>query len=221
MTAIELINDAVIPLEPKDKVSLALRQMDEVRISHLPLIRGNEFLGLLSDGDLLVADDENVPVGEFSKYLQHFSINQHEHFYTALRVMAENRLSIVPVTDQKNHYLGTITATDLLEATADNLSVKNPGGVIILHVSENDFSLSEISRLIESNDVKILSTGVHSIPGSNLIQVTLKLNKINIEPVIQTFNRFEYNIDTYFGENEKDEELLRNRYDSLMHYLNM
>lgn len=221
MTAIELINDVIIPLETRDKVAAALRQMDEIRIGHLPLIHEKKFLGLLSDNDLLVADDENMPVGEFSKYLQLFSINQHEHYYTALRLMTENRLSIVPVTDQKNYYLGAITAEDLLDASANTLSVKNPGGVIILHVSENDFSLAEISRLVESNDIKILSTGVHSIPGSNMLRITLKFNKINIEPVIQTFHRFEYDINAYFGENEKDEELLRDRYDSLMHYLNM
>lgn len=221
MTAIELINDVIIPMEPTDRVSAALRQMDEVRVGHLPVIQGKKFLGLLSDDDLLQADDENMALDEFSRFLHHFSINQHEHCYNALRVITENRLSLIPVTDQNNYYLGAINQEDLLMATADILSVKNPGGIIILHVNEKDFSMAEIARLVESNDIKILSVGVHSVPGSSLLQITLKLNKINIEPVIQTFNRFEYDINAYFGDNEKDEELLRDRYDSLMHYLKM
>jgi CBS domain-containing protein len=220
MTAIELINDVIIPLEPNDKVSAALRQMDEVRVGHLPVIHNKKLLGLIFDDDLLQADDESLPMHEFSRFLHLFSVNQHDHFYNALQVMVENKLSLIPVTDQNNYYLGAINGEDLLNATSEILSVKNPGGIIILHVNEKDFSLAEIARLVESNDIKILSVGVHNVPGSTLLQITLKLNKINIEPVIQTFNRFEYDINAYFGENEKDEELLRDRYDSLMHYLN-
>lgn len=221
MTAIEIINDMIIPLEPGDKISSALRQMDEVRVRHLPVISDKKYLGVLSDDDLLQAGDENMPVSEFFPFLQRYSVYQTDHYYHALQVMSDNRLSVVPVTDRQNYYLGTITHEDLIEATANILSVKNPGGIIILHVSEKDFSFSEIARLVESNDIKILSAGVHNVPGSTVLQITLKLNKINIEPVIQTFNRFDYDIKAYFGENEKDEELLRDRYESLMHYLNM
>jgi CBS domain-containing protein len=221
MTAIELINDMIIPLEMSDSVANAMRQMDEVRVSHLPVVDEKILMGILSEDDLLEADDEQQPVKSLSKSYHRFSVHEQDHFYNALRVMAENQLSVLPVTDSKNIYLGSITGEDVITASAETLSVKNPGGIIILNVNENDYSFAEISRLIESNDVKILSAGVHSVPGSTLLQITLKLNKINIEPVIQTFNRFDYEINAYFGENEKDEELLRDRYESLMVYLNM
>lgn len=211
----------IIPLETEDRVASAMRQMDEVRVRHLPVIEEKKLLGLLSEDDLFQADDDRIPVGEFAKSFQRFSIGQHDHFFSALRLMAENKLSIVPVIDEKNFYLGSITGEDMIRASADTLSVGNPGGVIVLHVSEKDYSFAEISRLVESNDIKILSAGVLTLPGSNLLQITLKLNKINIEPVIQTFMRFDYDINAYYGENEKDEELLRDRFDSLMHYLNI
>lgn len=221
MTAIELVNDLIIPLGVADKISFGIRQMDENHVAQLPVIDQKKYLGLIFEDDLLTAEDEDLPIESLSNGLKHFSVNQHEHFYNALRMMSENHLGLVPVTDSAGFYLGSILQEDVLGKAADVLSVQNPGGIIILHVSENDFSLAEISRLVESNDVKILSVGVHSLPGSQTLQVTLKLNRINIEPVIQTFNRFEYDIITYFGENEKDEELLRERYDSLMQYLNM
>ncbi len=176
---------------------------------------------MLSEDDLFQADDDMAPVHVFAKSYQRFSIGQYDHFYNALRLMVENKLSVVPVVDEKNFYLGSITGEDVIEASAGTLSVKNPGGVIILHVSESDYSFSEISRLVESNEIKILSAGISALAGSNMLKITLKLNKINIEPVIQTFNRFGYEINAYFGENEKNEELLRDRYDSLMHYLNL
>lgn len=221
MKAIELINDMIIPLEVDDSVAAAMRQMDEVRVSHLPVIDNKQFLGLISEDDLLETEDDLEPVKILTKSYHRFSVQEQDHFYNAMRIMAENQLSVLPVTDRKNFYIGSITGEDLVSASADTLSVKNPGGIIILHVNENDYSFAEISRLVESNDVKILSAGVRSLPGSTILQITLKLNKINIESVIQTFNRFDYEINAYFGENEKDEELLRDRYESLMMYLNM
>ncbi|MCF8365712.1 MAG: CBS domain-containing protein [Bacteroidales bacterium] len=221
MTAIELVNDLIIPLGLADKISFGIRQMDENHVAQLPVIDQKKFLGLVFEDDLLTAEDEDLPIESLAPSLKRFSINQHEHFYNALRMMSENHLGLVPVTDSTGFYLGSVMQEDLVEKTAEILSVQNPGGIIILHVSESNFSLAEISRLVESNDVKILSVGVVSLPGSQNLQVTLKLNKINIEPVIQTFYRFEYDIVTYFGENEKDEELLRERYESLMQYLNI
>jgi len=221
MTAIELISDAIIPLVLTDKVSIALKLMDENRISHLPVVDQNKFQGIISDDILLVAENDNDPIAGFSSYFKRYYVNQSEHYYAAMRNMSDQKLSIIPVIDDANNYLGSITGEDLLVAITEILSVKNPGGIIILDVAQNDFSLAEIARLVESNDTKILSTGVRSVPGSANLQVTLKLNKMNIEPVIQTFNRFEYIIDAYFGDNQKDEELLRERYNSLIQYLNV
>ena len=79
----------------------------------------------------------------------------------------------------------------------------------------------EIVKIVESNDTKILSTSIKTKPDSAIIEVTLKLNRINIEAVLQTFNRFHYEIKEYYGENVHDEDLLRDRYNSLMTYLNI
>jgi acetoin utilization protein AcuB len=219
MTAIELTNDLIIPLELEDKISAGIRQMDENHVAQLPVVDQKKFLGVVFEDDLLLAENDNSDIRSLKVSLRKININQHEHYYNVLRMMAEHKMGLIPVTDDSDYYLGSVILEDIANIAADVLSVKNPGGVIVLQVSQNDFSLSEISRLVESNDTKILSVGVHSVPGSNLLQVTLKLNKINIEPVIQTLNRFEYEINAYYGKNEKDEELLRDRYESLMQYL--
>ncbi len=221
MTAIELINDFIVPLEPANTVFEALKLMDENKIGHLPITKDKKYLGVISDNDLYSVDDENKTIGTFYISPQRIYVNQFDHYYSALKVLAENKISLVPVIDDSGLYLGSIVGVDLVHAAADTLSVKNPGGVIILHIQQNDFSLSEISRIVESNDCKILSAGINTLPNSNILQITLKLNNINIEPVLQTLTRFEYNINAYYGENKKDEDILRDRYDALMMYLNV
>ncbi len=219
MTALDLISDVVIPLKKNDKVSLGLRMMDENRVSHLPVVDNDNYIGLISEHELLAADDDNKPVEDFCKALPRVFITENEHIYTAMHLMCEHKLTLLPVLDENQEYEGVITGDLLLAQLADDMSVHNPGGVIILDIHQNDYSLAEISRIVESNDTKILSVAVRSFPDSTMLHVTLKLNRINIEPVIQTFNRFEYNIQAYYGENEKDEDLLRERYNSLMTFL--
>jgi acetoin utilization protein AcuB len=221
ITALELINNSILPLETSDKAFLALKQMEELRLAHLPVINNRKLVGIVNENDLLEVHDDSLPVENFLNTLSKFSIKPNDHFYNALKVLAENKISMVPVCEENDFYLGAVTSDDLVQECANVLAVKNPGGIIILQVNEADFSLAEIARIIETNDTKILSCGIHSVPETSLLQVTLKLNKINIEPVLQTFSRFEYDILFYFGENEKDEELLRQRYDSLMMYLKM
>lgn len=219
MIALNLISDVVLPLKKSDRVALALRMMDENRVSHLPVVEDDHYLGLLSENVLLAAEDENSPVQDYCTALPKHFIPGQEHFYLALKIMCEHKLTLLPVLDENNEYTGVITGEMLLSQLAENMSVNNPGGIIILDVHQNDYSLIEIARIVESNDTKILSTAVRTRPDSTVMQVTLKLNRINIEPVIQTLNRFQYDIHAYYGENEKDEELLRERYNALMTFL--
>lgn len=135
--------------------------------------------------------------------------------------MADFKITVLPVISGNDVYSGLITQDILLSNLSESLSVQNPGGIIILEINQHDFSLGEIVRIVESNDTKILSTSIKTKPDSTFIEVTLKLNRINIDAVIQTFNRFHYEIKAYYGENENDEDLLRDRYNSLMTYLNI
>jgi hypothetical protein len=89
----------------------------------------------------------------------------------------------------------------------------------VLELNQNDYTMSEISRIVESNDAKILSLNTRLINESSKLELTIKVNHINIEAIIQSFNRFNYDIKAYFGENRKDDDLLLERYESLLTYL--
>ncbi len=219
MTVKQLICSSILPLRKTDTVEVALGWMDEFRVSHLPLIDGDEYLGLIGDTQILGVEGRGNKMSEFCNGLAKPYILDGEHFYNALQILFEHNLSVLPVLDEKHSYLGVITREKILNEMAESLSVQNPGGIIVLELNQNDYTLSEISRIVESNDAKILSLYIRPAPDSTKLEITLKVNRINIEAIIQSFERFDYEIKTYFGENQKDTDLLLERYESLLTYL--
>ncbi len=220
MTAQNLMSVFILPLQITDTVAMAMKMMEENKTAHLPVVSETEYLGLLSEVELLSADSDDQPVETLCKALPKPFIHTQDHYYNALRIMIAQKLSVLPVLDDDRHYTGLLTTDVLLEEISRAMSVDNPGGIIILEINQNDYNLSEIARIVESNDNKILSLSVKTSPDSTRMEVTLKLNRLNLEPVIQTFFRYDYVISYYFGDNEKNENLLRERYDLLMRYLN-
>ncbi|OQX82361.1 MAG: hypothetical protein B6D64_00440 [Bacteroidetes bacterium 4484_276] len=219
MTVNQLISNSIIPLRKTDSAGTALAWMYESRVSHLPVIDGQSYVGLIGDVEILYVEDQNTKLSGFCSNLPRPFIAGGEHYFNALQLMIGQGLSVLPVLDEKEYYLGAITRDKILIEMAGSISVQNPGGIIVLEINQNDYSLSEISRIVESNDTKILSLSLKSVHNSNKLEVTLKLNRVNIEGAIQSLGRFDYEIKAYFGENRKDDDLLLDRYDSLMAYL--
>ncbi|MBE0637895.1 MAG: CBS domain-containing protein [Bacteroidales bacterium] len=219
MIAKNLMSIFIQPLRKSDKISKAMKLMDENKVTHLPVIDEKNYIGLISESELMATADDSGIIEPLCKALPRPFINDYEHFFNALKIMTEQRISVLPVLDEKKYYAGLITAPMLLTELAQTMSVNNPGGIIILEVNQNDYSMSEIARIAEANDAKILNAAVKSIPDSTRMEVTLKLNRMNLEPVMQTFVRYGYDISFYFGDNEKNETMLRERYDLLMRYL--
>ena len=209
----------VPPLKKTDKISAALRLMSEFKTSFAPVTDGNIYLGMISENELLIQQNKSARIEPLCKALPKPFINENEHIFNAMQVIADQQLDILPVLDDDEQFTGLITTGQVLKEITEILSVRNPGGIIILEVNQNDYSMSEIARIIESNDTKILSSGIKAVPDSTKMEITLKLNKMNIEPVIQTLIRYNYDIVFYFGDNEKNESMLRERYDLLMRFL--
>ncbi len=220
MLAKHLISDLIIPLRTSDTGADALGRMDDYRLSHLPIVNNVEFLGLLSDEDIYAMDDYDEALGGYNLSLTAVHVTQDQHIFDVIKQFAELKLSLVPVLDHKNKYLGSITMSQLVENFSKIAAIENPGGVIVLEVSQNDYMLSEISQIIESNDAKVLSLCVVSNPDSTKLEITIKINKIDIQAILQTFSRYNYLVKASFTKTD-DIEDLKDRYDSLMNYLNI
>lgn len=220
MLAKHLITDSIIPLKTSDTGADALSRMDDYRLSHLPIVNNEAFLGIISDEDIYAMDEFDEALGSYKLSLTAVHVMQDQHLFDVIKQFVELKVSLIPVLDQKNNYLGCITIRQLIENFSKIAAVESPGGVIVLEVSQNDYTLSEISQIIESNDAKVLSLCVVSSPDSTKLEITIKINKIDIQSVLQTFSRYNYIVKASFTKSD-DFEDLKERYDSFMNYLNI
>lgn len=220
MIAKQMITDGVMPLKTSDTGRTALGWMEDFRVMHLPIVNNEGFLGLISELDIYNFNDFDEPIGNHTLSLVKPYVIEDQHVFDVLRLMHQHQLSLIPVVDLHENYLGAITLSSLLTHFAKSLSVAEPGAIIVLGMSTNDFILSEIARIVESHDTKILSFYIQTDNESTRMEVSLKLNKKDIGAIIQTFMRFNYNILGAFGEDSDDEDL-KDRYDALMKYLNI
>lgn len=221
MLAKDLISDVIPALRTSDSGQKALYWMDIFRISHLPIVNNVDFLGLISDKDIYDNNMAEEPIGNHNLSLFSPYVTYEQHIYEVIELASQLKLSVIPVLDHDNKYLGVITLTDLLHYFADVSALKQPGGIIVLEMNGNDYSLSEIAQIVESNDAKILSVYLTSSSNSTLMEVTLKINRKELTSIIQTFIRYNYIIKASFMDENDLNSLFENRYDSFMKYLNI
>ncbi len=221
MVAKQIITDAVTPLKLTDTGSDALMFMDEMKVSHLPVVDGSEYVGLVSETDIYNMKDPDASLGDQKLPHHNIYVNEYQHFFNVIGVMAVNSLTLVPVVDDKVHYIGSVMINNLVKYFSLTGAISSMGSIIVLELNQNDYVLSQISQIVESHDQKILSLYVTSQKDSTKIEVTMKVNSMDIQPLIQTFNRYNYIIKATYSESEEMFEDLRDRYDGLMNYLNI
>ncbi|WP_420459222.1 CBS domain-containing protein [Neolewinella sp.] len=219
MTADFLLTDALVPLRPSDTGEEALEIMNEFYIRHLPVVEDGKLTAVISEDDVLDADPEEA-VGNYRVPQLPPSVYPDDHLYDVMRQLVDNNLTVVPVINREGNYVGMVTGEDLLRFFAQSSTFSDPGSIVVLELGRHDYSLAEIARIVESDNAIILSSFVRSVPESNLIEITLKLNSQSIAGTIATFERFNYVVKASFNEKQL-QDTLRERFDSLINYLNV
>lgn len=219
MIANELISNDIIPLRTSDTGEEALSIMHEFFVQHLPIVNDRELLGLVSENDIL-DHDVAEPVGSYALASSHARVRDADHLYEIMRLVAEFDLTAVPVVNADGYYLGLISSGDLLNFYARTASFSEKGSIIILEIQRRDYSLAEIARITESENAIILSSFVESVGDGSLLQVTIKVNHEFMSGIMAAFERFGYKIKATFNEGAAVDSL-RERYDSLINYLNV
>lgn len=220
MLAIELIADAIPPVHTSDSIQKVLDRMVEFRVRQMPIVNEEQFLGLVAESDLIAETDYEVAIGALALSLVNPYVLEDQHIYDVIRLFYEQRLTIVPVLDAKKNYLGLISINRMNAYFATLTSVTEPGGIIVLEISNKNNSLAHMAQIVESDNAQILSSYVQTFPDSTRMEVTLKVNKLDISAITATFLRYEYNIKATFN-HTGDNDNSRDRYDSLMNYLNL
>jgi len=216
-----LISEVIPSLKTSDLGQTALSWMEIFKISHLPIVNNQEFLGLISDTDIFDMNQPNEPIGNHALTLYKPYVTTEQHIFEVIGLASRLKLSVVPVLDEKNNYKGVITSNDLIRHIAGISSMDQPGGIIVLEVIDRDFSMSQIAQIVESNNVRILSMYITSSPGSTRLEVTLKVNTNDLVWVIRTFERYNYEVKTWVTDNDSMDRFYSERFDLLMKYLNI
>ena len=216
----ELLTQSLPSLRLHDKVYQALQLMNDNHVTHLPITDGDKYVGLLSEDDLLQVENDHDTLAQLEQSFFNISVKEDEHFLKAVQTAAENGLSVVPVVNEDNELTGTLAYSDLLRYASDFMSLKEPGGMIVLEIPSNQYSFSEISKLVETNDARITQLNTSNDAETGMMQVTLRINKPEVSDIVATFQRYEYTIKYFFGEEQYVNEL-RTNYDNLMNYLKM
>jgi signal-transduction protein with cAMP-binding, CBS, and nucleotidyltransferase domain len=220
MKASEIISEVIPPLVHTDSGEKALLWMDEFQVNHLPVLKNGNFVGVLSESELLDQSDLEPSLDELFQHLPRPFVFADAHLFDILKHFSLFKLTALPVLDRQEQYLGVISSQDLLQLLAQSTGVKEIGSVLVLEMDANNYALSQIAQIVESNQAKILNLFVNSEPDSTKIQVSLKINQQNLSAIIRTFERYDYNVlASYQAEDQHNE--LQERYDELMLYLNM
>jgi predicted transcriptional regulator len=220
MIARQLITDGIMPLKTSDTGKTALVWMEEYKVSHLPIVNNQKLLGLISELDIYDLNRFDEALGNHQLHLIHPYVDEDQHIYDVIKLVYEQDLTVIPVLNQHEDYLGCITLQNLIKYFAKSLSIDNPGGIIVLEMTYNNYSLTEIAKIVEENDAKILSTFIVNHENSTRMDVFLKINKLEMDAILRTFERYEYFVKGSYHENS-DTDDIQDRYNSLMNYLNV
>ena len=192
MLTVELINHSIPQLHLQDSVHKALQLINDFRVTHLPVVTDSKYLGLISEDDLLDAESDKLMIELLQDEFIPVAVNENEHFLKAVNISNQH-----------------------------NFSGSNEiGGLIVLEMERSQFAISEISRLVESNDATILHLNTIVHPETGMLTVTLHVNKKEIATIVSTFERYEYDV-LYFWGNEQFENEIHSNYRHLMNYLDI
>jgi len=218
-----LISDSIPTVTFEDTGTKVLTLMEIFRVSHLPVVSGKEYFGVVSDKEIYDAENFEEKIENYVRpnLLQpHVHVNQ--HIFEVVGVALGCGVSIVPVLELDHSYYGSITRNDLAMKLTELYSGTDPGGIIVLELTDVDYSLSQISQIIEGNDAKVLSLFIHKpSPLSKELDVTIKVNKVDLSGIIQTFTRYDYHIKATYMDQSQIKNLYDDRYDQFMKYINI
>ncbi len=219
MNALQLISEEIPPLTHTDTGEKALRLMEEFKVSHLPVLKNGNFVGVISESDILDKLNMDDSLDVLFDHLPMPYVFQNAHIYEVLAKIAEHKLSVIPILDNNEKYIGCSSIYHIATLIANTGSIKENGGIIVLEVNSVDYSMAQIAQIVEGNNAKILSSYIMSPSDSNKLEVTLKINRVELTSIIRTFERYDYVIKASYQKSQSDDDV-QFKYDALINYLN-
>lgn len=218
MTASELISNLILPLQTTDTVQTAQERMTEFKVTQLPVLREGQFCGLIREEQLLHPAEDLLTTLE--KELLQVFVSEGVHIYELIMLMNKLQVDLLPVLDSNQQYLGVVSFQELLPAVSAMFALRDPGGIIVLEISNRNNSLAHMAQIVEADNAQILSSYVQDFPDSTRLEVTLKINKTELSGIIASFERYNYLVKAVYNGTVADNGTA-DRYNLLMSYLNV
>ena len=220
MFASDLLSNHILPLKTTDSLQTASERMADFKVSHLPIVDDLDLLGVISESELVEQADYSLSIGNIPLRNKLSYIYDYQHVYDVFKIISNQNLSLVPVVNSGRNFLGNITLDRLVEFAGIITSAIQPGGIIVIESSENNYSISEITHILEANQTRILSIAVNNSTDSRKVVITLKLNKVDLTSDLSALARYNYQVTYSFGEKGFGDDA-QERFESFMQYLNM
>jgi acetoin utilization protein AcuB len=220
MIAPDLISDSIPPLHLEDSGEHALITMQEFNVSQLPVLDGNKYVGLITLDEIINLKHLSHTIKSFNLPMRKPFVRDSAHIFDVMKAALDFNVRVVPVVKDDFEYTGLISAESCLRGFAVLNSVKDAGAILELEVEQAGYSLSEAARIVEDNDAKILCFYTNIRQQDGVIEITLKLNTTDVNAIVASFERFDYEVKAVHNDAEYTEEL-KDRYDALMRYLNV
>ncbi|MBL7860377.1 MAG: CBS domain-containing protein [Cyclobacteriaceae bacterium] len=209
------------PLKTTDDAHKAIVWMEEFRCVHLPVVEDGTLLGFISEEIILESNDIDRTLADFDLVGKQCTVQLNSHFYDILKVAGDQKLQIVAVLNEEQKYAGVITVQDVMISFAQTASVQMQGGILVLSMDLIDYSLAEISRYIEENNAKVISSLMVEDPlDKGKIKLTLKINQIELTRIVATLERFGYRVIGRYHEARQDTGD-KDKIDMLLRYLDI
>lgn len=215
----ELIDTSFESIDHHDLVSVAIDKIEKLHRRYLPVLDQGQYMGMLSEDDLLDAEPSEE-VGSLQRFFIKPLVSANDHFMLALRVRVKFGIDSVPVVNEKNEFEGIISIENMLDQITRMTGATDTGSMLVLEISRQDYALGEINRLVESNDAMIKHLNIVEDTNSDLVKVVLRINKEEVSDIVATFQRHNYHVLHYYGE-ESYRNSLQTNLDHLFTYLNV
>lgn len=219
ITAADLIQKNISTISYQDTVATALIAMEDMDLHQIVVVHEEKAEGILYQEDIAHLDQE-TPIEHALIRDHNIGIHGAQHALEAIKLLSSNDWEVVPILHADMSYAGCVKWDYALATISNLLSVNLPGSILVLRRLALDYSMAEIARICESNDCRIIGAGIMPEEGSHALIVTIKIDKQEVGPLVASFYRYDYEVVASFGD-DRYKDYLNDRYDLLMHYLNM
>ena len=215
----EFLTKQIPVLKPSDSGNFALSQMEELKLKHLPVVNDGIYVCLLCEKDIFDMPDHEAPIENAPCYAP--CAGERTSILEVLHIMSKEKLTLLPVIGEAGEYIGAITLGLLTEKIDEICNAGSHGALIAIETNPQDYSLSQLIHLAESNNARVLSMFSFIVPDTDKHIVMIKIDLEDASPVLRSLERFNYKVKYYAQRQSLTDETMRNRLDELIYYLEM